>query len=79
MGDMGEAFNAMKEARRIRRRIFGIECPKCKELRPNAHASILLPQQQCKVDKYRDPRPHTTREERNAAYKAAGLDIAEEA
>lgn len=73
MGDMSELFRDMKEARRALRSKFGIECPKCKELQPKRNATILLPGQRCKVDKYRDPRKHLTNEQQNAAYKEAGL------
>lgn len=57
MGDMGDYFNDLKDARKERRRLHGIECPQCKIARPKAWPSILLPQQRCKVDGYRDPRP----------------------
>lgn len=57
MGDMGDYFNDLRESRKERRALHGVECPRCKEVRPKAHPSILLPQQRCKVDGYRDPRP----------------------
>ena len=57
MGDMAEEFRKMREYKRERRRLHGIECPKCKELRPKANATILLPGQTCRVDGYRDERP----------------------
>lgn len=56
MGDMGDIFNDMKAERRRKRDLFGALCPKCKEVRPKAHPSILLPGQTCKVDGYRDTR-----------------------
>ena len=56
-GDMGEIFNALRKDRRRLRAEYGINCPRCAEVRPRAHPSILLPQQRCKVDGYRDPRP----------------------
>lgn len=59
MGDMGDEYRAMREYRRKRRARFGVECPECKRLRPKTNASILLPQQKCKVDGYRDPRPRS--------------------
>jgi hypothetical protein len=58
MGDVGDDYKAMKEARRDRRARLGVECPRCKVVRPRAHPSILLPQQRCRVDGYRDPRPY---------------------
>lgn len=56
MGDVGELWNAVKAERKSLRDKYGIECQKCKELRPKTNASILLPGQRCKVDGYRDPR-----------------------
>ncbi len=57
MGDIGDYFNEIREERKRRRALFGVACPKCREVRPKAHPSILLPSQRCKVDGYRDPRP----------------------
>ena len=57
MGDMGDIGNALKDHRREMRLKHGIQCPRCKEKRPRAHASILLPGQRCKVDGYVDQRP----------------------
>lgn len=57
MGDEGEFWADVRAARRERRAKLGVECPRCKEVRPKAHPSILLPSQRCKVDGYRDPRP----------------------
>lgn len=56
MGDMAEVFYALRMERRERRLKYGVECPQCKIVRPKAHPSILLPQQVCKVDGYKDPR-----------------------
>lgn len=57
MGDVGDYFNALKDHRKDLRRRLGVNCPECAKVRPKAHPSILLPQQRCKVDGYRDPRP----------------------
>ena len=57
MGDMGDYFNDIRADRKERRARLGVECPRCKVVRPKAHPSILLPNQRCKVDGYRDPRP----------------------
>lgn len=57
MGDMGEFYNDLKEVRRDLRQQHGVECPRCKVVRPKTNASVLLPGQRCKVDGYRDPRP----------------------
>ena len=54
---MGELYGGHKSARKARRALLGVECPMCKKNRPKTNASILLPQQRCKVDGYRDPRP----------------------
>jgi len=63
MGDVGDYWRDAKDEKKELRRRFGVECPKCKEVRPKAHPSILLPQQRCKVDGYRDPRPYGDRSE----------------
>lgn len=56
MGDVGEYWRDHKDWLKGRRRVLGVNCPKCAEVRPKAHPSILLPGQRCKVDGYRDPR-----------------------
>ncbi len=63
MGDMGDVWNALRDERRKRRAKHGVPCPRCAEVRPKAHPSILLPQQRCKVDGYRDPRPRLEKSE----------------
>jgi len=55
----------MKEHKRLIRDKYGVECPKCKIVRPKTNASILLPRQKCKVDGYVDPRPRLTDEDRS--------------
>jgi hypothetical protein len=57
VGDEGDLWRAVRAERRDKRMRLGVECPRCKVVRPNACPSILLPQQRCKVDGYRDPRP----------------------
>lgn len=54
--DVVAGFRAMKDWRRDERAKHGVPCPRCKEVRPRAHASILLPGQRCRVDGYVDPR-----------------------
>ena len=56
MSDYGELCRDLRDIKRERRMLYGIECPECKRLRPKTNASILLPAQKCKVDGYRDPR-----------------------
>ena len=60
MGDMGDDFRAMRDHKRSLRDKYGVECPECQRLRPKACATILLPQQRCRVDGYVDPRPRLT-------------------
>lgn len=57
MGDMGDSFREHRDYRKQQRLLHGIDCPECKRLRPKGNASILLPQQKCRVDGYKDPRP----------------------
>lgn len=57
MGDMGDYYKDLKEARKDRRAKFGVECPQCRVKQPKRTPTILLPGQRCKVDGYRDPRP----------------------
>lgn len=63
MSDAAEMYRAMDDHRKALRAKYGVECPECKRLRPKTDASILLPQQRCRVDKYVDPRPDLTDEE----------------
>lgn len=63
MSDYGDMCRDIRDARREARAKHGVPCPKCAEVRPKAHPSILLPQQRCKVDGYRDPRQRTRENE----------------
>lgn len=63
MSDMVEGFHALKDHRRAVRAKYGVDCPKCAEVRPRARASILLPQQRCRIDGFQDPRPELTDEQ----------------
>lgn len=65
--DYGDFCKEMREETRRLRIKYGQPCPKCIELLPKAHPSILLPGQMCKIHKYRDPRqrvPESARGER---------------
>ena len=63
MSDMGDDFRAMRDHKARLREKYGVDCPQCAIVRPKACASILLPQQRCRVDGYVDPRPALTDKE----------------
>lgn len=52
MSDTIDDYNAMKAHTKSLRTKYGIECPVCKVKRPKACATILMPQQVCKVEQY---------------------------
>ena len=52
-----------KQRRAAMRHKYGVNCPACAVMRPHTNPSILLPQQQCKVDRYVDPRLKLTNEQ----------------
>ena len=68
---MIEDFRALDYLRKETRAKFGVHCPQCKVKRPKAHPTILLPQQRCRVDGYRDPRPELT----NTDYASIGVTM----
>lgn len=61
--DYGDMCKEMRDERRDLRALYGVECPVCKKNRPKTNATILLPQQRCRVDGYRDPRPRIESDE----------------
>lgn len=63
MTEYGDMCREIREARREARAKYGVPCPICAVKRPKAQPSILLPQQRCKVDGYRDLRPRTAETE----------------
>lgn len=63
MSEMIEAYKALKDHKKAVRAKYGVSCPACKVARPKAPATILIPQQRCRVDGYRDPRPELTDEQ----------------
>lgn len=63
MGEAIEDMRAVGDHRKALRARYGVNCPQCAVKRPKAHPSILLPQQRCRVDGYRDPRPELTNEQ----------------
>ena len=71
--DIAVLGNAMKAHKRERRKRYGVPCPRCRELQPKRDPTILLPQQQCKVDGYCDPRPRLTQVEEDALWAKFGF------
>ena len=63
MSEVVEVFGAIKDHKKRLRAKYGAPCPVCQRLLPKAHPSILLPQQVCRIHKYRDPRPALTDDE----------------
>lgn len=61
MGDVGETFRAMKDARRELRAMLGVSCPGCPKVQPKRTPTILLPGQHCRVCGYSDPRKREDR------------------
>lgn len=68
MSDTIEIFRALKDNTKRMRAKYGVECPECKRARPRGNASILLPQQRCRIDRYRDPRPELTQQQYDEMY-----------
>ena len=60
MSEVVEDYKFMKALRKALRHRYGINCPRCPEIRPKAQPTILLPLQRCRIDGYRDPRPALT-------------------
>ena len=63
MSETVEIFGAITDHKKRLRAKYGIPCPECQRLLPKAHPSILLPQQVCRIHKYRDQRPELTEEQ----------------
>lgn len=63
MSESIDLCRGMKDFKKALRAKYGIECPECKRLLPKANATILLPQQRCRIHKYVDPRPELTQED----------------
>lgn len=70
--EIAEMGRDMKYVRTRRRQLYGVNCPKCIELQPRRSPTILLPQQRCKVDGYRDPRPRISQEQEDAIWAERG-------
>jgi hypothetical protein len=57
MADLGDFWKDIKDSKKSFKAKYGIPCPECKRLQPKRNPSILVPQQECRVDGYIDPRP----------------------
>lgn len=66
MSDMIDMYRVIKDHHREMRAALGVACPNCRIKQPKREPTILLPQQRCKVDGYRDPRPEILVSEWNA-------------
>jgi hypothetical protein len=54
---MGDLWRGVREARKERRRAFGVPCPGCNIKQPKREPTIMLPGQRCKVCGHVDRRP----------------------
>lgn len=63
MSDTVDDYRAIKDHTKRLRAKYGVECPVCREKRPKAFASILLPKQRCRVDGYVDQRDELSDEQ----------------
>lgn len=63
MSDTIDGYKDIANHRKALRAKYGVNCPECAKKRPKSNPTILLPQQRCKVDGYRDPRPELTDEQ----------------
>ena len=58
MGDMGDFWRDVREARKEEKARLGVPCPDCKVRLPKAEPKILMPGQKCWCG-YRDQRKRT--------------------
>lgn len=70
MSDMIDMYRGLKDMRREMRAELGVPCPNCRVKQPKREPTILLPQQRCRVDGYRDPRSEVVIGEWNAGRAA---------
>ncbi len=63
MSDTIDGYKDIANHRKALRRAYSVNCPMCAQQRPRANPSVLLPQQRCRLDGYRDPRPELTNEQ----------------
>ena len=66
MSDSIDAYKDIANHTKAVRAKHGVPCPECVRLLPRAHPTILLPQQRCRIHKYRDARPELTDDEWSA-------------
>lgn len=69
MSDLGDTFRDFKAFQRLLKARYGVACPECRRLQPRRDPTIILPGQRCRVDGYRDPRPHLTDEQEQAVWR----------
>jgi hypothetical protein len=75
MSDAAEVYADLKAINKQLRAMYGVPCPVCVEKLPRAHPTILEPQHRCRIHGYRDPRPHITDEQWQAAAAACGSTV----
>lgn len=63
MSDQIDNFRAQKDHLKALKAKYGVQCPACKQRRPKAQPSILLPGGNCRVDGHLDLRPRLTNDE----------------
>jgi hypothetical protein len=54
--DEAAFWRSVRQAKKERRRLLGVNCPGCNIKEPKRTPTILLPGQRCRVCKYVDPR-----------------------
>lgn len=64
---MIDMYRDLKAHRREMREALGVGCPMCRVKQPKRTPTVLLPQQRCKVDGYRDPRTERVIDEWHAS------------
>lgn len=59
---MIDMYRDLKELKAMRRKRFGVPCPRCKAEQPKRQPTILEPGHRCRVHRpaYVDPRPELT-------------------
>lgn len=63
MSEVAEMYQGLKDFKKRLRAHYGVKCPECVRLLPKANATILLPQQRCRIHGFRDARPELTQED----------------